>query len=109
MIGATRAQQVELLSGVTANTTSASFNRRYAANWSYQATVTGTGAVAANVQIQVSNDNANWIALGSAIALTATTVDSDSTTSTVPWAYHRAVLTGLTGTGATVTVIAVGI
>jgi hypothetical protein len=79
----------------------------------FQAIVTGTGAVTATVAIQVSNEdltaagtNSNWCAtvLGT-ITLTGTTAVTDGFTSIAPWRYVRAVVTNVTGTGATVQVL----
>ncbi len=72
----------------------------------FQATVDGTGAVTATVTIQVSNDGVNPVATAAGtIALSGTTSASDGfTTQHAPWKYVRAVLTNVTGTGATVNV-----
>lgn len=71
----------------------------------YQATVSGTGAVTATVLIEVSNDGTNWCstALGT-ISLSGTTSATDGMTSDAPWKYHRANITAISGTGATVQV-----
>ncbi len=72
---------------------------------SFQATVTGTGAVTATITINVSNDNLNWIELG-VITLSGTTTDTGGFQALGGWVYTQAVLSSLTGTGATVTAIA---
>lgn len=74
--------------------------------WTWvQATVTGTGAVTATVDIQGSNDNVNWSKTSLAtLTLSDTTSDSDGATIVSPVKYLRAVVTNVTGTGASVTV-----
>lgn len=70
----------------------------------FQATVAGTGAVTATVAIYGSNsiDGTPYCstALGT-ITLNGTTTATDGFTTTAPWKYIVAVLTNLTGTGAT--------
>lgn len=76
----------------------------------YQATVVGTGAVAATITIEATNqvDTAgaptNWCdtPLGT-ITLSGTTSHSDGFTTVAPWKWTRAVVSGISGTGATVT------
>lgn len=70
----------------------------------FQASVSGTGAVSATVNIEVSNDNANFLFLDT-IWLSGTGSDSDGFVSDAPWAYVRADLTAISGTGAEVDVI----
>lgn len=71
----------------------------------FQATVTGTGAVTATVDIQGSNDNVNWSKTSLAtLTLSDTTSDSDGVTVISPVKYVRAVVTNVTGTGASVVV-----
>lgn len=80
---------------------------QYPGRKSMQATVTGTGAVTATVVFEVSNDNVNWIVEPIAtITLSGTTTDSQGFTMNAPWAYVRARLTAISGTGAVVTVTA---
>jgi len=77
----------------------------------FQATVTGTGAVGATVDIEVTNqvdengDPINWCAtpMGT-ITLTGTTSASDGFTTIAPWKFVRAVVSGISGTDAVVTV-----
>ena len=97
-------QVVQLLgSGVTSNGNGNATGKRllYA---TFQATVVGTGAVAATVTLECSNDGVNWCAtaLGT-ITLSGTTTNSDGFTTSAPWPYVRAVVSGISGTGATVT------
>ena len=78
---------------------------------SFQATVTGTGAVAATVTIEVTNQvdangaPTNWCEtpMGT-ITLTGTNSSSDGFTTIAPWKYIRAVVSGISGTDAVVTV-----
>lgn len=95
-------------SAATGNDTSGQFEREGGA-WSYQANVTGTGAVSATVTIQGSNNGTNWNTIGSAISLSGTGSSSGWTNSIVPWLYHRAVISSITGTGATITCVGVGL
>lgn len=71
---------------------------------SVQAILTGTGTLGAVITIQVSNDGVNAVATpAGTITLSGTGVQSDGfTTSGAPWKYIRAVITGITGTAATV-------
>jgi hypothetical protein len=76
----------------------------------YQATVVGTGAVTATIDIEVTNqidasgNPINWCdtPMGT-ITLSGTTSDSDGFTTAAPWKWSRAVVSNVTGTGATVT------
>ena len=72
----------------------------------FQATVIGTGTVTATVQIQCSNDGTNWCStvLGT-ITLSGTTSSADGFTTQAPWKFVRAVVTAISGTGATVQVL----
>lgn len=72
----------------------------------FQATVTGTGAVTATVAIDCSNDRVNWCTtvLGT-ITLNGTNTSSDGFTTQAPWAFVRARVTAISGTGATVQVL----
>lgn len=76
------------------------------ANKTFQGTVTGTGTVTATIGIDGSNDATNVGKNIGTITLTATTVDSDNLVTVENWAYFRAAVTTLTGTGATVVVTA---
>jgi hypothetical protein len=76
-------------------------------NAAYQATVSGTGAVSASVVIEVSNDNVGWLSdSSSTLSLSGTTVASAGLVATSTWAYVRARVTAISGTGASVTVTA---
>lgn len=87
--------------GVTSNTTGGA-GYKDSPYTTFQAVVTGTGALTATINIQCSNDGAVWCttALGT-ITLSGSDSVSDGFTTTAPWKYVRAVLTNLTGTGAT--------
>lgn len=72
---------------------------------SWQARVVGTGAVTATVQIQFSNDGTNWMSHADyTLTLSGTTSDVDAFTEEDAYAYHRASVTAISGTGAAVTV-----
>ena len=72
---------------------------------SWQARVVGTGAVAATVEIQFSNDGTNWMSHADyTLTLSGTTSDVDAFTEEDAYAYHRASVTAISGTGAAVTV-----
>lgn len=72
----------------------------------FHATVAGTGAVTATVIIQVSNDAVTWINTTTSphIALSGTTTASDGFRMDAKWAYVRAYVDAISGTGAAVTV-----
>jgi hypothetical protein len=76
----------------------------------FDASVTGTGAVTATVIIQVCNhgcdDDLGWIDSTTSphIALSGTTTASDGFRMDAKWAYVRAKVTAISGTGAAVTV-----
>jgi len=72
---------------------------------SIQGTVTGTGAVTATIAIEVSNDLVNWFTMGQ-IILSGTTSSTDGFTGQAMWALMRANVTAISGTGATVNVVA---
>ena len=63
------------------------------------------GAVTATVQIQFSNDGTNWMSHADyTLTLSGTTSDVDAFTEEDAYAYHRASVTAISGTGAAVTV-----
>ncbi len=74
----------------------------------FDAKVVGTGAVTATVIIYVSNTGADddWIAatVSPHIALSGTTSDADGFAMNAKWAYVKANLSAISGTGAAVTV-----
>ena len=94
----------DILKGVT-GTQTGSWIYKESPFTTFQATVTGTGAVSATVVIDVSNDATNVVGtpMGT-ITLSGTTSSSDGFTSVAPWAYCRARVTAISGTGATVDV-----
>jgi hypothetical protein len=71
----------------------------------YQITVAGTGAVSATVLIEVSNDGTNWCStpLGT-VSISGTTSATDGFATNASWKWHRANISAISGTGATVTV-----
>lgn len=68
-----------------------------------QGTVSGTGAVSATIPIRVSNDNVAFILAGT-ITLSGTTDATDGFVIDGPWAFIRADVDAIAGTGAAVTV-----
>lgn len=98
----------KLLSSVTSTGAGSSFEVdrkiKEPSKATYQVTVVGTGAVTATVKIEVSNDDSNWLTLAT-ITLSGTTSATDGFASDAPWAYRRANVTAISGTGAAVTAI----
>lgn len=94
-----------MLSEVLVTGAGSSYGPAYAGEKTFQAVVTGSGAVSATVLIQVSNNPSvqGWITLGT-ITLSGTTTDTDGFASEATWAYYRANVTAISGTGAAVTV-----
>jgi len=89
--------------GVTTNITGP-WVFKDAPNTGIQATVVGVGAVGATVTIQVSNDGVNAVTTAAGtITLTGTTAASDGFATNAAWKYIRAVVSGISGTNATVT------
>ena len=72
---------------------------------SFQAVVAGTGAVSAVVNIEVSNNGVDWLVL-STLSLSGTTRATDGFVANGPWAQFRGNVTSISGTAATVQVIA---
>lgn len=69
----------------------------------YQATMTGTGAVAAEVDIEYSDDKVGWLPAGT-ITLSGTNTATGGFADDESWAYVRANLKSISGTGAAITV-----
>lgn len=93
-----------LLTNATATGAGSTFEL-HARQCTFQATGTTTaGSGAATIAIRVSNDKVTWLTLGT-ISLTLSTVASgDGFASDAAWAYVRANVTAISGTGASVTV-----
>lgn len=69
------------------------------------ARVTGTGSVGATVDVQVSNfPDGPWLLLGQLVC-SGTTTAANGLALEAHWAYIRANVTALTGTGATLDII----
>ncbi len=95
-----------ILNAVTTTATSESYNVTGAVARTYQVVASTTaGAGTATVEIQVSNDGTNWLLLGTIPLTLSTTPSTDGLAANAPWAFTRAKVTALTGTGANVTVI----
>lgn len=96
-------QTIALLTAAIANATGTaqrfpvSLSRR-----SHQASVAGTGAVAATITIYGSNTDGTFGELICTITLSGTTSDHWQYISDAPWPYEWAVLSGISGTGASV-------
>ena len=69
----------------------------------YQAYVSGTGAVSATVDIEVSNNNLDFLVLGT-MTMSGTTRATDGFVADAPWAFARANVRDVSGTGAQVSV-----
>lgn len=67
---------------------------------------TTAGAGAATVNIEVSNDNVNWLVAFTVTLVLGTTPTSDGQALIARWEWVRANVTALSGTGATIDVIA---
>lgn len=100
-----------LVNATAAPTTGTTFAIRNlpAAEWiesrnTYQAILTGTGAISATVLIEVSNDEIHWVTMAT-FSMSGTTTVTEGFSSDAPWAFVRAKLTAITGTGAAVSVI----
>jgi hypothetical protein len=99
-----KANPVQFADGTTSTTTT-QVSKAYTpwgALLSVQARVAGTGAVAASVAIQVSDNATNWIT-ATTLSLSGTDVAFDGAAYHATWAYYRVSVSGITGTGATVT------
>lgn len=95
-----------LLNAVTATVTGDAQNTDgRPADCTYQASIAGTGAVTATVIIEGSNEgvSGNFMTIAT-FSLSGTTTDSLGFVSQAKWAFVRARMTAITGTGAAVTV-----
>jgi hypothetical protein len=99
-----------LLSGVTATNDGTATAVQYTApngvlGKGVHVSLTGTGSLTATVSIDVSHDGVNWITPGAGtFTLSGSTSVQEGTVINVPFAYIKANLSALTGTGATVSV-----
>lgn len=72
----------------------------------FHAMVIGTGAVSATILLETSNDGVHWITPGlTTFSLTGTTIAQAAFASVESWAFVRANITAISGTGAAVTVL----
>jgi hypothetical protein len=92
--------------GTTSGTGTSPWINKDSPHTSYQAVVSGTGVVSSTVVIEYSNDGINALStVGGTITLSGTTVNSDGfVSSSAPWKFHRARVTTISGTGATLQV-----
>jgi hypothetical protein len=99
-----KANQVTYADGNVSTTTTQNSQvyRLWGSAFSVQAKVTGSGSVAASVAIQVSNNAVDWIT-SSTLSLTGTGSDVKGASVSTLYAYYRLAVSGITGTGATVT------
>lgn len=95
---------INLLDGVLTNQTSAAFNIKSATR-TIEGIVTGTGAVAATINVYGCNTNrvTNGV-LVATMTLSGTNADVAGAALSAEWPYYYAVLSGISGTGAAVTV-----
>jgi len=101
-----RISTVSLLTAATTTETGDSHNF-WGSHYTFHATgTTSSGAGAATILIEVSNDNSNFITLITIVLTLATSVSGDGCASMAPWRYHRARVTAISGTGASVDVTA---
>lgn len=70
----------------------------------FQAVVYGSGEVTATVDIEVSNNKEDWLTLAT-LPLSGTTRATDGFAADAPWAFVRANVTAISGTGAAVDAI----
>lgn len=80
-------------------------SRPYTQNKTFQAIVKGTGSVSATITIDVSNNGVDWLKDVITFTLAGTTMASEGIASEEPWAYYRARVTAISGTGATASLI----
>lgn len=94
-----------LVNGVTATGAVPVVATCAASGTTFQAFGTTTaGSGAATVVIQVSNDGANWIDLGTITLTLGTSATTDGFAALAAWAFVRANVTAISGTGASVSV-----
>lgn len=104
-MGRVRPSVQTILSGATATGAGSTFEP-WGDTYTYHAFgTTGSGSGSATILIQVSNNGTNWITMGTISLTLSTTVTADGLSAIVPWKYHRANVTAISGTTATVTVI----
>ena len=97
---------VILLNNVTATGASPATNTGDATVMAFQAVgQTTSGSGAATIEIDVSNDGVNWLALGIITLSLSTTPSTDGFSSTAPWAFTRADVKSISGSGASVSVL----
>lgn len=94
----------QLLPGGTTGNVTGSFVQRTASQSTFQATVVGSGAIGCTVTLQGSNDGVTPVgtSLG-VITLSGTASASDGFAIDAPWPYVRAVVSGSSGTIASIT------
>jgi hypothetical protein len=99
-----KAERVQFADGTTSTTTSQASKvyNPWGPFLSVQAKVAGTGSVAASVAVQVSNNAEDWIP-ATTLSLSGTTSNTNGAAVNAAWAYYRLSVSGITGTGATVT------
>ena len=93
-----------LLRGATSAATGSPISNRGGAR-TFQAVVTGSGALTATVEVEVSNNGTHFLPLGT-IGMTGTNAATDGFAADAPWLFLRARVTAISGTGASIDVIA---
>lgn len=98
------AQPIALIMSATATVTGETA-QGFARGMTFQASgVTSSGSGSATVNINVSNDGQTWMVLGTITLTLGTTATGNGFAADAPWAYVRACITAISGTGAAVTV-----
>lgn len=96
---------VSLLDSVTTTVTGQRFYLGETNVYSLHAIVTGSGALTAYIRLDVSNDGVHWLPNAVEFSLSGTDEVQDGASITLSYAYVRARVTALTGTGATASLI----
>lgn len=103
-MGGDRTNAVQILSGATA-TGAGEVHDPVGAKMAFQAIgVTSSGAGASDVLIEASLDGSNWVTLATISLTLSTTATSDGFVADAPWAFIRANVNSISGTGATIDV-----
>lgn len=96
---------ITILSAATATGAGSALSMNSAHFTAQASGLTTAGSGAATIKIQVSNNGSDWIDLGTITLTLATSSSSDGLAAFAAWAYVRANVTAISGTGASVTVV----
>lgn len=94
-----------LLSGATTTGAGSAFSGVRGTDSFHAVGSVASSTGAATIVIQVSNDGTNWLTLGTISLSLTTSESSDGFASDAAWAFVRANVTSISGTGASVSVI----